>query len=402
MAGIQAMGTTFNLPNYPGELFQVTPQETPFLSAIGGLSGGGRVSSVQFTWGTEDLRDPSQNTKVEGANAPTAEARVRGTAGNVLEIHQERVTTSYTKQATVGMLTSPSAAPFVVNAGDTNPVQNEHDHQVQLALATIALDVNWSFINGKYANPTTNATPRKTRGLLEAISTNVVDLSDYTSAALSAATDTITEAATPRVNGDVIIFSDTGASTTLVAGRKYWVRDKAAGSFKVSASNGGAAVTIGTATVTYRLPEASTALTVDNINALSQLAYDNGGLSNQATATLLVNSTVKLAISKAYATAWGQAVAVSGNVGGVVTDTILTDFGRFNVILDRHVPQDTAIIVSMEECSPVFLEVPGKGVFFEEPLAKTGASEDSQLYGEIGLNYGNERKHAVLRGIKII
>ena len=31
-----------------------------------------------------------------------------------------------------------------------------------------------------------------------------------------------------------------------------------------------------------------------------------------------------------------------------------------------------------------------------EPLAKTGASDKVQIYGEIGLKYGNERTHAVL------
>ena len=46
------------------------------------------------------------------------------------------------------------------------------------------------------------------------------------------------------------------------------------------------------------------------------------------------------------------------------------------------------------ECKPVYLEVPGKGHFFAEPLAKTGASDEVQLYGEVGLAYGNERPTA--------
>ena len=37
----------------------------------------------------------------------------------------------------------------------------------------------------------------------------------------------------------------------------------------------------------------------------------------------------------------------------------------------------------------------------EEPLAKVGASDDVQLYGEIGLKYGSERAHGVLRGLAI-
>ena len=40
MAGITGQGNTFNLPNYVGELFALSRETTPFLSAIGGLTGG--------------------------------------------------------------------------------------------------------------------------------------------------------------------------------------------------------------------------------------------------------------------------------------------------------------------------------------------------------------------------
>jgi hypothetical protein len=36
MSGITAMGTTYNLPNYTGLLYGLSPEETPFFSAIGG------------------------------------------------------------------------------------------------------------------------------------------------------------------------------------------------------------------------------------------------------------------------------------------------------------------------------------------------------------------------------
>jgi len=38
-------------------------------------------------------------------------------------------------------------------------------------------------------------------------------------------------------------------------------------------------------------------------------------------------------------------------------------------------------------------------VLFEEALAKTGSAEKSQIYGEIGLKYGFEGAHGVLRGL---
>ena len=43
MAGITGLGTTFNLPNYHGELFAVSPTDTPLLSEIGRASCRERV-----------------------------------------------------------------------------------------------------------------------------------------------------------------------------------------------------------------------------------------------------------------------------------------------------------------------------------------------------------------------
>jgi hypothetical protein len=145
----------------------------------------------------------------------------------------------------------------------------------------------------------------------------------------------------------------------------------------------------------------ATALTGDHVNDLLQLAYDNGGISEQETATLLCNSIQKRAVTKAFASQYGQYQETSRNVGGVNMTTIVTDFGTLNVMMDRHMPQDTLAVVSLEQLMPVFLNVPGKGVFFEEPLAKTGASDEVQLYGEIGLKYGAERQHAVMTGLVV-
>jgi hypothetical protein len=116
-----------------------------------------------------------------------------------------------------------------------------------------------------------------------------------------------------------------------------------------------------------------------------------------------VNSSQKRAVTAAYAAAYGKALPFAGtrNMGGVAVDQVLTDFGLLNILLDRHIPQDAIIAVSMDQVRPVFLEIPGKGVFFEEPLAKTGASDEVQLYGEIGLDYGNEKAHGILRGLAV-
>ena len=399
MAGITGMGDTFNLPNYAGELFALTPADTPFLSAIGGLTGGGMTTSQEFEWQTYDLRDPSQRTRVEGATAPTAEERVRANVRNVAQIHQEKVSVSYTKQAAIGAMATPGAAPFRGVDG-SNPVNNELDWQVAQALKSIALDVNYSFINGSYSNPTTNATARKTRGLLAAITSNRIAKGTTVTGA-TAATDTITSTAHGLVDGDKIVFTNTSTATGITAGRIYYVDQIDVNTFKVSTSSGGSPITLGTVTgIAYTKPWA-TALTTDHVSDLLQLAYDNGGISEQETATLIVNSAQRRAVTKAFASAYGQFQETSRTVGGVAVDTIITDFGTLNVMMDRHAPQDTITVASLEQCRPVFLNIPGKGVMFEEPLARTGASDEVQLYGEIGLEYGNERAHGAMTGLKV-
>jgi hypothetical protein len=166
MAGITAMGTTYNLPNYTGMLYALTPADTPLLSALGGLTGGGQTASTEFEWEFYDLRAAAQNVQLEGATAPTAQERVRSNVTNVTQIHQEKVSVSYSKQAATGQKAG-------TNNALPNPIANELDWQVAQMLKQMARDVEYSFINGVYNKPTDNTTKRQTKGLLSAIATNV-------------------------------------------------------------------------------------------------------------------------------------------------------------------------------------------------------------------------------------
>lgn len=394
MAGITGIGTTFNLPNYHGELFALSPSETPLLSAIGGLTGGGQTDEYEAEWQTSDLRDPGDRQRLEGAAAPTAEQRVRANVRNVAEIHQERVTLSYTKQATTGRYATPAS-------GAANPANPEMAWQVAEAVKQIAIDVNYSFINGEYNLPTDNTTVRKTRGLLDAITTNKVNRGTAFTGVTSA-TDTFTKNAHGLAVGDKVVFTKVGAATNIVKGRVYYVAAQTTNTFTVAATSGGAAITVGTATGIELTKLWTTDLSVEShLNPFFAQIYDNGGLG--AMPVLLVNSSQKIAISVAYAKQYRQAdpLARGESVGGVPIDTVATDFGTYGIMLDRQMPQDAIAAVSMDELMPFFLNVPGKGVFFEEELAKTGASTDVQIYGEIGLKYGAERHHGVLRGLKV-
>jgi hypothetical protein len=400
MSGITGIGTTFGLPNYHGELYALTPADTPLLSAAGGLTGGGQTDSPAFEWQTYDLRTAASRPRLEGADAPTAESRVRANIENVCQIFQEAVSTSYTKQAAVGQYATPSSAPYYTASGEANPVNNEHTWQVMQALKQIARDVNYVFWHGTKVKPTTNGTARATQGLLGAATSNPTAASTFYNDA-SAATDTIT-VTHDLVADDKVVFTDVGASTTIVPGVAYWVKSVSTTvSFKISATKGGAAITVGTATVDFYGIKAAAVVSADRVGELLQTVFDNGGISEQGTATLFVPSGQKRAISKAYATANSSTaglMAGTRNVGGVAMDTIVTDFGTLNIVVDRALPADAIAVVSLEQVEPVFLSIPGKGVLFEEALAKTGSADKSQIYGEIGLKYGNPAAHGVFRG----
>src|SRR5699024_3717563 len=159
-------GTTFNLPNYVGELFAASPEDTPFLSAIGGLTGGQSVGSVVFEWQGYDLRAAENDRqRLEGADAPDGSARVRFNEDNVLEIHQESVEISYTKQ---GANRQRGSGADAVQVGSTVIPASELAWQLEQQFKQIARDVEMTFNTGTYARPSDNTDPRKTRGLLEA------------------------------------------------------------------------------------------------------------------------------------------------------------------------------------------------------------------------------------------
>ena len=134
------------------------------------------------------------------------------------------------------------------------------------------------------------------------------------------------------------------------------------------------------------------ALTETILLDLLQDIYDVGGISEEESALILCNSSQKRRLSKVFITDKNYKEQ-SRNIAGVNVTTIETDFGRLNVVIDRHMPQTQIAVVSAEMCAPVFLEVPGKGLLFVERLAKTGSADKAQIYGEVSLEYGDEKAH---------
>lgn len=168
MAAVSGLGTTYNLPNFVGELFRLVPADTPFKN-LASQNGVRRVMSKTFTWQTTDNAAAAQpDGIVEGADPVYAE-RDRAEVSNVVQIFEYGVETSYSKQGATGQL-GASATPIL---GD-QPVQNEMELQQSLKLDRCSEDMEVSFLVGTFQNPSDNNTGRKTRGVVTATSTNAV------------------------------------------------------------------------------------------------------------------------------------------------------------------------------------------------------------------------------------
>lgn len=167
MAAVAGQGTTYNLPNYHGELFTVSPTETPFLSAIGGLNGAGQTSATTFEWQSVDRRSSSaNNAALEGAAAPTGAERARANITNVVEIHHSAIEVSYSKLAAKGNFSGANIAPEMDDV-----VLDEVALQTMAELESIGVDIELSFLSGTKQVPTDNTTARKTQGVLGAAAT---------------------------------------------------------------------------------------------------------------------------------------------------------------------------------------------------------------------------------------
>ena len=309
MGAVSGLGDSYDLPNFVGELFNITPSDTPFLSAIGGMTGGKSVASKQFTWQTVDNATAAQTVVAEGADATFAE-RTRSQVVNVTQIMQYGVNVSYTKQAATGNISGESIL-------GNQPVQDELAFQLDMAMKRAARDIEFSFIQGSYVADTDVSTARKTRGMLPAITTNEV----------------------------------AGGNAAL---------DQA------------------------------------KLDACLKAMADSGAPFEQP--VIFANAFQKQKLSSVFSSALALAPR-DRNIGGVNITSIETDFGEVGIVYSRHIPAEDIMIVDLAYCAPVFLDIPGKGHFFAEPLAQTGSAYKFQIYGEVGLEYGPEQFHGKITSL---
>ncbi len=308
------IATSFGVLNYSGMLFNKGNTRTPLSSIIG--SRAKTTNHVEFVTGQEytaggDGEQP-EISESDSLTAPDATVTTREQKTNVTQIFHESVGISYGKQSNMGTLNGIN-----IENQQANPMR-ELDFQVAAKIQKVSRDIEYTFINGVYKKAGSDSEANKTRGLVTAVETNVID-------------------------------------------------------------------------------KASGALGLWDVADMMKKVYE----ANAPTDSLCLwcDTTTMFQLNADAAQNGLTVVPESREVNGIKLSSLLTPIGVVYLYLGECLPAGTALLLNLDVISPVYQPVPGKGNFFLEPLAKTGAGEKYQLFGQIGLDHGPEWYHGKFTNI---
>lgn len=305
--------TSFEVVNYAGMLFNKGNTATPLSSLIG--SRQKQTNHVEFVTGQEYTTGGGSQPDISEAaslTAPGFSPVGRSQKTNVTQIFHETVGVSYGKQSNMGTLSGLN-----VEGQQAAPV-SELDFQTASQMTKIGRDIEYTFINGVYVKSDSDTKANRTRGLVSAATSNVLNL-----------------AGKPLGYWDVVRILE-----------------------KIKAQNA---------------PINDLLLWADTVTTL-QLNADavKNGLTNMPAAR---------------------------EVNGIAIKQLVTPLGTVGIAAGEFLPAGTALMLNLGVIAPVHQPVPGKGNFFLEPLAKVGAGERYQIFGQVGLDHGPEWYHGKFTGI---
>lgn len=162
--------TTASYPNFSGLLFNKGNVETPFSTLIAGKAY--QTNHVKFAVGqfyTTAVGTQPEISEQASLTAPDATAVKRSQEYNVTQIFQKSFGVSYLKQSDMGTLSGINVANQVANPID------EVAFQAAAAMSNIQQDIEYTFINGKFAESTGATVANKSKGILNAITSNALD-----------------------------------------------------------------------------------------------------------------------------------------------------------------------------------------------------------------------------------
>lgn len=310
--------TSLAFPNYSGLLYNRANTNTPFLNMISGKTVF--TNSVEFvigqTFSTEEGEIPNISEQASLV-APTATAVKRdGQMTNVTQIFQEVFGVSDAKKSNIATLSGVNLAGQVANP------QNEEDFQTANKMAKIKRSIEKTFIQGVYNKATDDTKVNKTRGMISAIKSNVIDAK--------------------------------GSTLDL------WLVNDAVQKIK------------------------------DNKGEITNLVL----FMNSNNLLQLHGNAIEMGVpvGEAYMSAYGIQL----------TDLILPVGTTVHLALGEFIPDGTVLVVNPNVVRPVEQPTPGKGNFYREPLAKIGAGDRYQIFGQIGLDHGPEWMHAKITGLSTV
>lgn len=166
------VATSDKVLNVSGLLTARTDPKTPLFNMIG---ANPTVDHDDFILGAQyDMEEGHQAGVSETASltAPAPTFIERENTTNVTQIYQRTVDVSYKTQSNRGNL----AGNDVVLASQGNSIaQTEFDWQLARKIEKVRDDIEYNILNSTYNKAATAAQTQTTRGLIQAVTTNVVD-----------------------------------------------------------------------------------------------------------------------------------------------------------------------------------------------------------------------------------
>ena len=287
------------------------------------LSGCGRGSAdnTTFEWQTDELKTVAMNTQIEGNDYASTAAT------------EPRRLTNYT-QISATQVQSSGTAEAVDFAGR----KSTQAYQLAKRAKEMKRDMEYMLLQGTVKVLGSSGTARETAAFSTWVGTNSASTSN-------------------------VVAASTGAGIT----------------------NSGAS-TYPDGTTNSATGGANTTTTIALINNVAERIWNLGGTPD----TILCNGTVKGTISSS--TVGGAVVAAprkdigsKDNITAVnAVDVLVTDFGTFKVVPDRHIPATNVDFIDFDLWSVDYLRP-----FRTETLAKSGDSVKQLLIAEYGLRSKN-------------
>ena len=313
-------------------IYNISPTETPFLNSV----GRGSCDNTQFEWQTDELSGAGNNRQKEGDDYASTAATEPRRLSNYTQISATQVQSSGTAEAV-----------------DFAGRKSTQAYQLAKRAKEMKRDMEKMLLDDTFKAVGSSGVARATASVGTWMGTPVVGTSTVMDGSLATPLG-LANLGVGSVGPDGTTDPTTAASTAL-------------------------------------------AITLAGINAVVSRIWDLGGTPD----TIICDAPTKQTISSSAV--GGQVVAdpIGNNSGSKAitavnaVDVLVTDFGTFKIIPDRHTVGECAYFFDFDLWSVDYLRP-----FRTETLAKSGDSVKQLLIAEYGLRAKNGLGNGQLRAVK--